>query len=177
MKLTKALRDHIVERVDTVTFADRRAAIKQVEADLNARAYDFFVGDKNKELIQALPKDYFTISSNIRVKTLDGETIGLTGEARPVPAVLTYWHTVDLDGSVSDLSDDIIVFRRQYEQLSKDAVDVRHHIRCLVNSVSTLAKLKDVWPEVNEYLPETEEPMSLPAVRSDEINALLARVR
>ena len=46
----------------------------------------------------------------------------------------------------------------------------------VLKGVKTTKRLLEVWPEGEDYLPAEEEPMQLPAVRSDTLNCLINNI-
>jgi hypothetical protein len=107
-------------------------------------------------------------NSSISVNFAGNRTYFELGISRVGPGSATFTADHKLTAEFRKLEADKDARRKRY-RAARDAVS------CVVHSVTTVAKLVKVWPEVKPFLPpcSPEGKTGLPAVQTDVVNKLL----
>jgi hypothetical protein len=181
IRLTTQLRAEIVDNVVKALFKDRRAENAKSDNALAAKLLFWHVEAKNAGLMKQLPPEYFYTTNAIKYQTppVSGER-GENGDIRSieglrVPASLQHGR-IELP-SQHAMWKEIRASKAEASAIYSHEQELRSKIRGLVAGVNTVKALVAAWPEVVEYLPEFEEKKSLPAVKADELNSLIAKLK
>ena len=181
-KLTNYSRAAIAERAVEHAFAPRRDALK-AEADALAReAYVALFPEAETKLVAKLPENWIRRDECLRFN-VGGQDIVLCvdGPGLPVP----YRPKDSTSGGYSRNRLGVIPFGDLCDRIQAHALaDVKYRderrqalraTKAMLEAVSTIGKLSEVWPEGKEFFAEyVDKPApQLPAVRVQEINALL----
>lgn len=171
-KLTNSMRDAIVQRVLDHAFGDRERALKETEHRLAAKAYDRLHPKKIREAMAALPRDYLPMDDSIIVSVSGCRHRLRLPEHRPAPS----GYDARRLSLMSDdkLSIEITKFASDHEALENERREAEKNARAVLDSVTTLARLVQVWPEVEVFAADLEtKPVVALAVRMDDLNAAL----
>lgn len=174
IRLTNELRETIKDNLLREVLKDRREALQVKETALFKRIVDWYIGDKNLAIMKQLPVDYFCSINVItpsdqhnknegRIKSKDGVR---------VPATLQYGHCEI--PSTHAFWKDIRAIVAETAEIANDHNNLTVKARGMLASVNTVKALLLAWPDVGPYLPAFAEIKSLPAVRVEEINDLIA---
>lgn len=186
MKLTNYIRDAVVEN------AMRKAGIYDQEAACkadrvvwaNAVADESLGGAEAIQLLDAANKKVAKIvaslpkhlQEDVRLGPLTSSIVGTFAGCRHY---INEWDgsrpakNVLLDAE-HPLSIEFFALEARKTDLSKKRGDLRTDVRAALNSVTTVARLLKVWPEVKELLPTSAAPTTnLPAVKVEHLNAAI----
>ncbi|OYW51807.1 MAG: hypothetical protein B7Z29_21190 [Hyphomicrobium sp. 12-62-95] len=180
-RLTNDIRGAIHKAAVTAAFAEREAAMKAAEAALAVEAYEATFSEDVLALVAKVPANWFRkdrcLNFNvgglrIRLNTSD---YGL-----PVPyqsAGGRGYGCHEEIGTVmpGDLCDRIQAHAKAKEALRDQYKRAEKDLEMLLLSISTVNKLKEVWPEGEPFYSrflDTRAP-SLPAIRFAEVNKVL----
>lgn len=176
VKLTNWDRDNIVRAAGKGAFAARRLAHEAAGEALAFEAYAFIVTPAEQKAIAKLPARWWKRDKCLRFN-VEGQRITLNV---PEPGVLVppssggYCETL---GAITegDLCSRIQAHAQAGEALKAEQKDAEAKVKALVYSVTTTAKLREVWPEGEAFYDgiESRSPSSLPMVRVAEVNAAL----
>ena len=98
-----------------------------------------------------------------------------SGKSRYVPHVINnHWHRDDFDtpvGAVPELDifvDEAIAMEAEYQNIKREVMAV-------LNSVTTLKRLGEVWPECAQFFPEEiqRQRAKPPAIKTERVNSIL----
>lgn len=177
MKLTKGLRNQILSNVLNQTFKERSEALTATEYDLADRVYKKKFS-KTVDLMNALPEGYLVSGESLSVSVdSTSEQLRLPECRRGSLDIFRNWHTsLSLNSRESALGREILEWSRQGQVLRNERQKLRSQVGAILESVTTLKRLKEVWPESVQYIPAEAETTGalLPAVRVDEVNKLIA---
>lgn len=182
-RLTNGIRDGITARAVAHAF-DPKAEALAVQGDGLAReAYAYVFPASETALVAKVPENWFRLDQCLRFN-VGGYTIRLTlaGDGLPVP----YRAKGSDHGGygcnnlgvipAGDLCDRIRAHAQATEDLKKDRQSARRSVQTLLSGVTTIKRLREVWPEGEAFFKPYEEVLGapgLPAVRVDEVNAAL----
>lgn len=177
-RLTKAMRQDIVDRIIEKTFAARIKKLKAAQVDLADAVYEAVIPVEFVKVAKNHPEDWFNRFSSIDLYQRQGnygssmsfplaDRKGLSkriqlSSPRPFPA--------SFGGSTPDmvLQGDILDSVKTHikiEQQLCDERDILHdRLMGLVGSVSTLEKLRETAPELADYLPQPQSKSNLPMI-------------
>jgi hypothetical protein len=176
IRLTNELRTRIVSALLKDVFGTREERAKKVESDLAAKVLNWHIGDKNLALMKQLPATYFMSESHINVRATD-VTSGLDStEGFRVPAELQYGRWIELPAT-HGMWKEIRASEAELEAISVARVEVNQKANGLLAGVNTVSKLLETWPEAAAYLPTFAEKTNLPAVRAEELNGMIAKLK
>jgi hypothetical protein len=73
------------------------------------------------------------------------------------------------------LHEEFLAIEHEDGAILSDQADLRNGVRAMINSVTTIEKLIEVWPEAVELMPDTVKPAgsNLPAVLPENLNKLI----
>jgi len=171
-KISAYYRDEIVRNVMAHKFASERIQIEDMKAKLetlkdkrNDLGYELVYSEKARKQIQSLPKEWLPESNRVRVMVEDqGVKEVRFGNMRPVPYEDFsggYSHVTSIvspeseyfkaEALVEEAKEALRDFRREVGQQEREASS---KVLAVVNSVTTTGKLIEVWPEVQQFMPE-----------------------
>lgn len=181
-RLTNDVRDAITLRAVTESFAARDEAIKQAEDQLAREAYALLFSEAETKAVAKVPENWFRRDQCLRFNA-GGYSVRLSliGEGLPVPYRAAgsddggyYCHTL---GSIpaGDLCDRIQAHATAVEALKRERGTAHRSVRTMLSGVTTIKQLRAAWPEGEPFFKPYEDApaAALPAVRVDEVNALL----
>ena len=174
IRLTNELREVIKGNLLHEVFKDRNEALQVKETALFKRIVDWYIGDKNLAIMKQLPVDYFCSRDVItpsdqhdksegRISSKDGVRVPATIQygSFEIPSTHAFWK-------------DIRAVNAEKKEIANDHNNLTVKARGMLASVNTVKALLLAWPDVGPYLPAFAEIKSLPAVRVEEINDLIA---
>jgi hypothetical protein len=180
-RLTTRLREEICENVVTALFKDRLAALAKLNNELATKLLHWHVEPKHLALMKQLPPHFFSTTHEIRYQSKVsgfraeyGEIT--TTEGLRVPADIGNYGRIELP-STHGMWKEIRARDAEFISIYDDKKALREKINGLLNGVTTVKALVATWPEVTEYLPEFEEKLDVPAVKADELNVLIAKLK
>lgn len=186
MKLTNYIRDAVVENaMRKAGIYDQEAAYKADRAVWAHAVADESLGGaeaiqlldaankKVAKIVAALPKH---LQEDVRLGPLTGSIVGTFAGCRHY---INEWdgsrpaRNLMLDAE-HPLSVEFFALEARKTDLNKKRADLRTDVRAALNSVTTVARLLKVWPEVKELLPTSAAPTTnLPAVKVEHLNAAI----
>lgn len=197
-RLTNNIRESLLKKLLTRAFQERSQDLVDRCAAFAVRVYDDVYRGK-LEQINGLPsgwlpqEDYVTVSmgtDHVRMRfngSLGGwglpEALRETGAVRenlkkPMPYGDASGRRVSKQyEATSKLAEEYEALKREQQDLCEEISAAKRTASAAMNSVSTVKKLIEVWPEVEEfaksYLVEGERRAVLPDIPRDKLNAAL----
>lgn len=181
-KLTKYSREAIARRAVAHAFDAKQEAIFANEDALAREAYALTFPAEELALVSTVPDNWFRLDACLRFN-VGGQQIvlRLIGDGLPVP----YRRLNEEYGSYGcnilgviehgDLCDRIQKHAQHAETVKNERRAALRATEAMLDAVTTTGKLKEIWPEGEPFYAQYDDKPapSLPAVRVDEINALL----
>ena len=92
-----------------------------------------------------------------------------------------YKHGLSMDSYLqkcADLYKEVTSLAQERDQLEKDKIDFKHQVYAVLNSVTTVKKLKEVWVEVSDIVdrnvnPNASNAQYLPATTVTYLNSII----
>ncbi len=180
MRLTKDLKSEIVANAIRSTFKDRLAAMESDKSDFADEVYRFVVGE-HEQAINDLPEGFFSRTKTIRAFFGDNnnpEEFNMT-EVRRTPYLLgPRWSSDSMRIKDTKIVEALKKLSKKRIQLNKDIDTLKTTLNGVVNSVSTIKRLQEVWPESTPFIPAwAKEEKNLPAVIAKDINQLIKKMK
>lgn len=182
MRLTNDVRDGIAYTAITQSFAARVAAFDAAEDALAREAYNSLFPAAEQKLVAKVPENWFRLDACLRFN-VGGQRIDISvsGEGLPVPykqrgTTGGGYHCNQLGViPLGDLCDRIQEHAAAKERFKEERRAAERAVKAMLNSVTTISKLKKVWPEGAPFYAQIEGAtvVSLPAIRATEVNAML----
>jgi hypothetical protein len=199
IRINAELRDGIIANALTQRFAADRLQIAEQEEKLHqltkARdqaGYEAAFSEIDRKRLQAAPEGWFPKSSSVKVAVEDtNEVIQISfAEAQRVPyEVHDNRHGTHI-ASIIKPDHPYMAARNAVrdakaikEAMEKDVQEreraLRAKVKAVIESVTTVGRLVEVWPEVQDFLPEVMAGPkgNLPATLISDLNAELGIVR
>lgn len=181
-RMTKDLRQTIANAAVAHSFDPRHEAMKVAEDVLAREAYAFVIPAAEVQAIEAMPSNWYRRDPCLRFN-VGGYTLRLQliGDGVPVPykakgEEFGGYHCGTL-GSIpaGDLCDRIREHAQAAEALKAERRKALYAVFNMLEGVTTIKRLAEVWPDGEQFYKRYAETpaASLPAVRVDEINAML----
>jgi len=180
-RLTKDLRSSIAYAAVAHAFDPRQDALNKEEDALGREAYAAVLTPAEIKAVKAVPQNWFRSDSCLRFNA-GGYTVKLTvSDGMPVPYAPKGdrggYHCGML-GSIpaGDLCDRIQTHVKAVETYREERYKAKQSVLVMLGGVSTLKQLREAWPEGESFFSRHEAVSTggnLPAVRVDEVNAML----
>lgn len=162
MRLTKEFREELIGRAIKHAFGEREkaheAATTALADDLYAHEYGAHEKNANK-----LPQGWISSSSELRIEAAgfsyrahaDGKQSDRLkmSKSRRVPG-LGFGTEISVGGA-HPLNDQAQAVAEEHAAIKRDKESLRAKLRALVYSVTTLPRLREAWPECEQFLPES----------------------
>lgn len=182
MRLNKKIRHDIAFAAINSTFKERRADLKEKWSEFADDVYSFFVGE-NEQVINGLPEGFFALTSRITAVFSEegryGKELKLSEQKR-VPAVLDKYQGASGLIRITDkkIIKRLTTLKKMEDKLSKDETDLSRSVNGILNSVHSINRLQEIWPESTQYISaEVKQKEYLPAVVADDINGMIKKMR
>lgn len=178
MRLTKEVRDNIVDIVINKTFEKKKIHIKKQGAALFADIVKSIL-PKGFRTTPETDKWFPHISGIYFRFPNDRERFEVSGDSVSVPYfVLDEYHRSYVYYEAKNLPQEELnklnKHKAYVEKMKDDKIALRQKIRAIVYSASTDNKLKEIWPDVEKYWKFDEPLKNLPAViNAGEINSFI----
>jgi hypothetical protein len=162
MRLSNEFRDELIGRALYHAFGKREKAHAAASMLLADALYDFTHGEAEK-IAAKLPQGWVSYNNQIRIEAagfanpghrsnLMSDRLTMT-KGRPFPR-----YSADAAvkvGGAHGLNDQAQTVANEYASIRDEKEALRVKLRALVYSCTTLAKLRDAWPECARFLPKT----------------------
>lgn len=186
VRFTSSIRDSIVSAMLRHAFEDEAKALVKRRADLALAVYEDVYSEADRKKMAALPDGWLPSAESISARfggsyeslrfsgALYGDLANLAGDVEPLHRRIKETHrhgcSKNFDGSHPIAERHLELDGIQRELLDRVRSAKRQAIS-VVSSVSTIGRLKEVWPETAPFLARYEKkPPSLPAIPRDDLN-------
>ena len=175
VRLTEDMRRDITRALLDHKLAKRRDDYAKAEFKLAQRIYVSLFSPADCKKIEALPDGWMLTQEYLRVKAgsnwnwfhFGPPEKGGKREQRRIPANCK--EVVEVSPA-SEVGQAILAYLAEGAAITKEDAALREKANSVLASVTTTARLAEVWPEVVAFIPKYV-PRQLPAVRRDELNA------
>lgn len=151
IRLTKDTRYILVSRIIEHGFSEAGTALLKEEYDLGLEVYNYAHPEKYRKLMAQFPAGYFGTDDDIYLH-VDGEYHKLAfGKRLPFPASRGQSKTEVSITSGEPLGSRVLDFVRRKTKHFEERKTAHSAAYGVVNSVDTLQKLLEVWPEITEF--------------------------
>lgn len=190
-RISASIRDTVIHNVLNAKFSTKAGELQllqdarnKLRDELRQMAYETCYSKKERDLIASLPDGWLGTATAGQVMVNGRVTQVLFDELRPVPfnssssfygskpvsAVLDDGHPYLLKMEELRVADEKLdQFSRSYNE-ERSSLKVR--VRAILESVTTVNRLIEIWPEVVDFLPETvSDPITgVPAIMIADLN-------
>lgn len=182
-RLTNSARESIALVAVAHSFDPKAEALAVTENDLAREAYASLIPDAERAIVEALPQGWVRRDECLRFNAA-GYSVRLrtTGEALPVPyrprGSDHGGYGCNEIGTIphGDLADRIQAHAQAVEDMRVARRRAYNATLKMLSTVSTVKRLREAWPEGALFYSAYENDntaVALPAVRVDEVNAML----
>ena len=177
VKLTTGIRDSVLHQLLEHRFEKEEQGLGAAQEQLALDAYDLLFPDALRKQLEALPEGFVPTNVQVRVKLGDSRYYRHLNFPRGIRKRV---RAAD-DNKVFLLEPDHPIYVRLFELEAREsaleeAKDLaRHQANAALNSVTTVAKLVSVWPEVAPFVQkyiDAPKP-TLPALPIPSLNQML----
>lgn len=148
IRLTNDIRRVIVKRLNEHAFDKREAALLAEEHALAAKVYDAIYPAKHQKTMTALPKGYLPTRNEVTIY-VGGARIGLDLSEERVCGCNTERFAVAASDPLGKAALD---FAKKKETLADERSAAGREARSVLNSVTSVGKLREVWPEIDAFV-------------------------
>lgn len=177
-RMTKAMRQAIEYSLYNEASAKRREALNKEAQELAFRVVEHRCGKDWRKRVSKIPENWLTPAERVEVQVgVRHLTLWLFNGKVHLPYFGAYGSRDEapLDPE-SELGAAVLSHGNKTYRLRDNTDEVIKQIRATLNSITTVEKLKEVWPEAHAKIPA--EMLSAPgkqvAVNSEYLNKLLA---
>ena len=193
IRITSALRDGIVENAivqrfaaDKLQIAEQEEHVRALTAERDRNGYEAAFSEVDRKRLSAAPGGWFPENTKVKVAVEEtNEVIEISfAEAQRVPyEVHDKRHGTHIASIIKPdhpymaarktVRDAKAILDAMRKDLQEQERALRAKVRAVVESVTTVARLVEVWPEVTELLPEIHAGPkgTLPATLISDLNA------
>lgn len=193
VRITAALRDGIVTNAVTQRFAadkllvsEQEEHVRQLTAQRDRDGYEAAFSELDRKRLSAVPDGWFPKCNSVKVAVEETNEVIEIKFAQPqrVPyEVHDKRHGTHIASIIrpdhpymsarTAVRDAEAILKAMREELAERERALRVKVRAVVESVTTVARLVEVWPEVAELLPEVHAGPkgNLPATLIADLNA------
>jgi hypothetical protein len=157
-----------VEQADEIKKTALKIKNLMYELPSNVRIYDNYNPFVNQQ-------ECITVNcGGLRIEAYFNGACSYNGRLNHIFRITPRRHTIKAN---TELSKQLHGILKVQDQIALDKRNMEADVRAVLNSVTTVKKLLDVWPEASELiptLPRVKDPKSnLPAIQPDKLNAVL----
>lgn len=168
-RVTKFARDGIVKRAIAAAFDARFAALADEEGALARRAWEEIVSPAERAALAKTPPRFLRREDRIFVRH-EGMRFYLL-HCEPYPPATQDKNSYEISRDVLDRYQDLDA---RLSELKDERTRAKMAVAALVQSATTIGKLRDLWPEGEPFYATLEAaPVQLPAVTPARVNAML----
>lgn len=181
-RLTKDIRTSIAMAAIEHAFDPRTEALSKAEDALAREAYASIIPEAETKAVNKLPENWIRRDACLRFNAA-GYRVRLQtkGKSLPVPYAphgsASSGYGCNEIGTIKhgDLADRVQLHVRAVEALKEERRTAYRQVLVMLEAVTTVARLKEVWPEGEQFFGRFADAgkASLPTVRVAEINATL----
>lgn len=169
MRLTNKLRSQILDAVMDHAFKARQEQLAKAEGALAVELYNLTYTKEEQAFMNKVGSTGFGTKSDIYVFTLDrARWLSFYGEAK---FNMSHRKTAKPEG---DLLQRIEAHVAALDSLRELCIKTHDEAEGILNSVTTVKRLLEVWPEVEAFVPKNPEQLNnLPAIPLAQLNSVL----
>lgn len=183
IKLTNSMRDMIENRLVKGKFEKEEAQLKEKMRKIGDKFYKDLYTPSQLKLLASLPSTWCIERSEFYVH-IDGQGTSRITLTKPMRLHIggesAYrYHEANIY-KIYEATHPLVEERRQardeIDNLATARKELRMQVRGVLNSVTTLGKLVEVWPEIQSYITDLWTPPAsagVPAVVIEDLNKLL----
>lgn len=177
IRLTEAIKSQVIKNLmnkkyvkENLEYEDKVQRLEKMQSDLNKLAYEAAFDAPLRKVLEGATPGMFPMSDSVSVRIIQGEASNYYdtevhfGTNKPVP-YRNFWHggksfaaVLDQDHPYVKVLADVEAMQKEKDQFSVDLHEKmradKRRIRTVMDSVTTVKRLTEVWPEVADYLPE-----------------------
>lgn len=172
-KLTNQLRSDLADTLLKRRFDEAHSALAKREKALGIRIYEDVFDAKTRAAMKRLPAGWLPTINHAKVKfEAGGYSAVHMGEDRPVPHV-KYHTTLKVYGARDPISEAYQEWESDTKSLRESRSRLEVEIRGALDSVTTIKRLLELWPELEPFVPKDGVKTLLPAINVSTLNAAL----
>lgn len=175
VRINTYMKETVVTRLMDHAFAQREEALLEEWHALGDAVYKDLYPEEVLTKMKALPAGFLPVDDDVRVSFGGDFTRVYFGENR----LLSYGHRSNAARVYDDkhpLSVRHAAYRSAKNQLEEEQSKAKSSAQAILDSVTTLKKLIEVWPEVEPFVEDFKQTSSgryLPALPVQDLNARL----
>lgn len=184
MKLTKTIKENIIDKAVTKTMQAYEDAYTKRKHEFGELLYNLMYSEIDQQKMQALPDGWLPTSSSLRISLSDGscDVRANMSDYKKVLAVDNNYRSFDGSSWTLGTKRKVRKIEAELNEAYKAKRDKEQQLgralRQLIMPCTTLKKLREVWPEGEEFFTsEPEFTANLPAVRATAVNEMIAAIR
>lgn len=178
MRLTKQLREAIYTDLHGLKFKAPEADVQKRIKELLISTYWAQLSKEEYQLLRTLPKKFLGCGTSIIIfydNVYGHMKICLD---TPLKSTGNMEHRFNQRAVSPETYKKFISLAQERDQLEKDKDDFKHQVYAVLNSVSTVKKLKEVWVEVSDIVdrninPNVSNAQYLPATTITYLNSII----
>lgn len=193
IRITADLRDGIIRNAvaqrfaaDKLAIAEQEERVRQLTKERDQAGYEAAFTEVDRKRLSAAPEGWFPKSTAVKVAVEEtNEVIEITfAEAQRVPyEVHDKRHNTHIASIIrpdhpymaarAAVRDAKAILEAMQRELKERETGLRNRVKAVVESVTSVGRLVEVWPEVVELLPEVHAGPkgNLPAMLISDLNA------
>lgn len=168
-KLTQINRDAIIHETLADTIVVEIRALDKAEYALAEKIYDAYTTKEERDILSKLDAKWLQFSHVLSVNV--GGWSGDLSFQREHPMRWTRWDRLVI--ADEKLAAEIKAHLQKNEEIKRKRDDAITKLKALLNSVTTIKRLAEVWPEGKAYWSKYDVKTALPAIPVQAVNEVL----
>lgn len=171
MRLNKGIRQEICERAVAHGFKSEEKKLQAQTLKLSMEVYNHVYPKKVRDLMDQLPDGMLDTMTTFRVRagglTFCGD---FDGKALPIGARDKYgWPNIESAPLCKKIKDNLVAWRA----LRSGRAKITDEVMATLDSVTTLKRLREIWPEAEPFLPTQKDRGVALSIPISELNKKL----
>lgn len=176
-RLTNSIKEEILEEALNFKFSKEEAEIEKKRKELANDVYNDIYSKKTQEIMTGIPKGYLPTDVDCYVQFCNEYTRVFWGDRRLIAYKHCNTNAVKVYNETHKLTLKFLAIKEEYRDWRHRRSNARLSISTILNSVSTVKKLIEVWPEGKRFIKNLEaEKVALPALPIAEVNKMLGLI-
>jgi len=176
VRLNRAMRDEVIRNLQRKKYVEYEAKELKMQEEINALkkvcakgAYEAVYSPKTRKLMADAPEGHYPTAKEVRVRKVDPkddenyeDTRISFDDLKRIPykhyTGATFAAVINADNPVFTKLSELTAKTKEMDEFRQTFREERnasyHRVNNILNSVTTVKRLLEIWPQVQEYLPE-----------------------
>lgn len=183
VRLSTMIKEIVEERLLKNAFEKREQALKKAQHRFAGKIYNDVYSLKERKAMAGMPDGFMETSSSLKVQFRGDFTHVHFGESRRIASKHKYncskhkYNCSKVYDANDPLCDEHVKLKQEADDLEREKREARVDLNAVLDRVTTVKRLIELWPEVEPWVKDFIEPpidsKNLPCLPISELNKTL----